>query len=123
MATKSRDTLKSDLNTSFPDNNTELITPQVLRDQQTDIIDSLNSSVIRDVSVSGNSAINDDLIYCDGTLTMTLIDPSTAIKPVTITNISGVTTLASAAGTLAVTTLNVAESVTLGPRSGGWVII
>jgi len=43
MATKDKATLTSDLATLFPDNNTELITPAILRSQQTDIIDSFNN--------------------------------------------------------------------------------
>jgi len=50
MATKDRATLKTDLTTSFPDNGTGLITPAILRGQQTDIIDSF-SNLIDDSNV------------------------------------------------------------------------
>lgn len=40
MAVKNKNTLKSDLNSSFPDNTSKQITPQVLRNQQVDTIDS-----------------------------------------------------------------------------------
>lgn len=43
MATKDKATLISDLGTTFPDNNTEQITPAVLRGQQQDVIESYNN--------------------------------------------------------------------------------
>ena len=45
MTQKNRSTLLSDLATSFPDNSTGLITPAVLRGQQTDIIDSFQNII------------------------------------------------------------------------------
>ncbi len=51
MTTKNRATLTTDLQTAFPDNGSGLITPSVLRDQQTDIIDSFAALLDDRVSV------------------------------------------------------------------------
>ena len=65
----------------------------------------------------------DDEIFCDGTLEITLLDPSTAPKTITIRNISGTTTITPSAGTTETTSLTVGQSVTLAPRATGWFVI
>jgi hypothetical protein len=56
MATKDRSTLLSDLLVSFPNNTSGLITPAILRGQQTDIIDSvynlIDESPVNEISIS-----------------------------------------------------------------------
>lgn len=89
MAAKDRATLLTDLSTSFPDNSSGIITPAILRSQQTDIIDSFNGTVIQNVSTTYIVGILDDTIIATGTFTVTLPPLSTAIKPVTVKSTIG----------------------------------
>ena len=75
---------------------------------------------IVEASTTYNALGTEDVIFCTGTFTVTLIDPSTATKPVSVRNISGAITLATAAGTIEVTSLTVGQSSTLAPRASGW---
>ena len=81
------------------------------------------SDRILNLTSSANVPDGTDVVFCTGTLTATLVDPATATRGVTLRNISGTTTLATAAGTIEVTSLTLGQSVTFAPRSTGWFVI
>jgi len=79
--------------------------------------------VIVELSDDENVTTATDIVFCTGTLTANLVDPSTAIKQVTIRSISGTTTITADSGTVERSSLSTAQSVTLAPRASGWFII
>jgi len=62
----------------------------------------------------------DDIISCLGTFTVTLPPILTAIKPVTITSVTGTITLAGDATIQTPTSVTTGSSVTVYPARGQW---
>lgn len=62
----------------------------------------------------------DDIISCLGTFTVTLPPILTAIKPVTITSVTGVITLSGDATIQSPTSVTTGSSVTVYPARGQW---
>ncbi len=133
MAIKDRATLTSDLLVSFPDNTSELITPAILRTQQTDIIDSfsnlINNPVITEVSSLYTALVTDEFILGTGTFTINLPPVATANNTLTIKSVLGggtVTVDADSAELIegaATQALTPGTSITIAPSStADWVI-
>ena len=66
---------------------------------------------------------SEDIIISTGSVTITLIDPALATKPVTIRDIAGLTAIVSAAGGLELAGLTVGQSVKFSPTPTEWVIV
>ncbi len=83
---------------------------------------SLEESPFTFLEASGNvdAGLETDIVWCTGTLTVNLVDPSIATRPVTVRNISGTTTITADAGTVETTSLTVGQATTLAPRATGW---
>ena len=73
-----------------------------------------------EVSADYTQLPKDDIIWCSGSLTVTLLDPTEAIKSVIIRSLSGTVTLDPSSGTTETTTLTTAQAQRLGPRATGW---
>ncbi len=74
------------------------------------------------VEVTGDytQRIQDDIIWCDGVLEVTMLDPTLAIKKIDIRSLNGTVTLTPTTGTVETASLTTGTSQTLGPRATGW---
>ena len=70
---------------------------------------------ITTTAVNYTQDVDDDVILVTATATITMLDPSLAIKSCTIRCIAGVTTLTPAAGSSETTSLSPDQSSTLAP--------
>jgi len=85
-----------------------------------DIIDSFDNQTSIETAVNYVQTIDDDVIYSTASLTVTLLDPTTARKICRFRSISGTMTLTPASGTTETTSLTVGQAQTMGPRATGW---
>ena len=69
-----------------------------------------------DISVSYPTGV----VFATSTLTVTLPDSSKSFAPITVRNISGVTTITAVSGSIEMPTLTVGQATTLAPRASGW---
>jgi len=73
-----------------------------------------------DITSNYIQTINDKVIYGDGTLTVTLLDPAKAIHVVRFRSLKDTMTLTASVGTTETTTITIGTGVTMGPRATGW---
>ena len=86
------------------------------------LVSSLGGTGDKIVNVATDYTVlpGNEIIFTDGILTITLPDPETTSDSVSIRNISGTTTVLSAAGTVEDTVLTTSQGATYGPRASGW---
>jgi hypothetical protein len=84
-----------------------------------------NGDTIVNVSADYVQTEADTIIFATGDISITMLDPSTAVRQIDIRNISGTTTLIPTAGTLEINSLTPGQSVTMAPRATAldWRII
>ena len=81
---------------------------------------TITENIISEVSSGPFTITNEDIVFADGTFTINYPDPTTALKMVTVRNISGTQTLATPSGTIDVSTLTLGQATTQAPRASGW---
>lgn len=87
-----------------------------------DLAVSVDQRIV-EASTNYIASLDDDVIFATGNITVTYPDSSLAVKSLTVKNISGTTTLASAGGTIESTSLTTSQSVTQAPIPTGWFIV
>lgn len=75
---------------------------------------------IVELTTSDDVSIHTDIVFCTGTLTANLVDPSTAIKQVAVRSVSGTITITADSGTVETSSLTTGQATTLVPRASGW---
>lgn len=85
-----------------------------------DIIDSSDTQISVETSVDYIQTVNDDVIFSNADLTVTLLDPAVAIKQCKFRAISGTMTLVASTGTTETATLTIGQAQTMYPRATGW---
>ena len=99
---------------------------EVLADTSTvKIIDIAQSDIqqIIDTATNHTQSVNDDVIFATASLTVTMLDPTIAYKPITIRSITGTTTISASTGTVETSSLTAGTSITMAPRASGWFAI